>query len=220
MSGPIVWDQTGDRKYETGVDRGVLYPINKEGNYNLGVAWNGLTGITENPSGAEPNPLYADNLKYLELMSVEEFGCTIEAYTYPDEFSVCDGTAELMPGIEVGQQTRTGFGLAYRTVVGNDVEFEDFGYKLHLIYGGKASPSNKAYQTINDSPDAIQFSWEVSTTAVPVKDHKPTASLILDSTKLKKEAMEAVEKILYGSETVEPRLPLPDEVLTIIAAVA
>ena len=220
MSGPIVWDQTGDRKYETGVDRGVLYPIDKEGKYNLGVAWNGLTGITENPSGAEPNPLYADNLKYLELMSVEEFGCTIEAYTYPDEFSVCDGTAELMPGIEVGQQTRTGFGLAYRTVVGNDVEYEDFGYKLHLIYGGKASPSSKAYQTINDSPDAIQFSWEVSTTAVPVKDHKPTASLILDSTKLKKEAMEAVEKILYGSETVEPRLPLPDEVLTIIAAVA
>lgn len=219
MPRKITWDKTGERFYETGVDRGVLYPQDKTGAYPKGVAWNGLTAVTENPTGAEPTPLYADNIKYLELMSVEEFGATIEAFTYPDEFEKCDGSAELTPGVSIGQQPRQAFGLSYRTKLGNDIEYDDYGYKLHLIYGGKASPSDKGYETINDSPDAIQFSWDVTTTPVPVSGFKPTASLVIDSTKISEEALEAIEDILYGvSPETEGRLPLPDEVLSIITA--
>ena len=211
----IEWDAPGERLYETGIDRGVLY-VQQNGAYPKGVAWNGLSGVTENPTGAEPTALYADNIKYIELMSVEEFGVTIEAFTYPEEFEVCDGSADLAVGVSIGQQPRKSFGLAYRTVLGNDEEYEDYGYKLHLIYGGKASPSDKSYQTINDTPDAITFSWDVTTTPVPVTDHKPTASLIIDSTKVSANALAAIETILYGEAETEGRLPLPDEVLTII----
>lgn len=227
MAKNIVWDNLGERFYETGVDRGVLYP-QAAGKYPIGVAWNGLTAVTESPSGAEPTPLYADNIKYLNLMSVEEFGATIEAYTYPDEFEKCDGSSELTPGVTIGQQDRNSFGLSYRTVVGNDVDGNEYGYKLHLIYGAKAAPSDKGYATINDSPDAITFSWAVTTTPVNVEGHKPTASLVIDSTKVGVGKMEAIEAILYGTAAVtgegeevtpavEGRLPLPDEVLTIIA---
>lgn len=224
MAKNIVWDDLGERFYETGVDRGVLYP-QAAGEYPIGVAWNGLTAVTESPSGAEPTPLYADNIKYLNLMSVEEFGATIEAYTYPDEFEKCDGSSELTPGVTIGQQDRNSFGLSYRTVVGNDVDGNEHGYKLHLIYGAKAAPSDKGYATINDSPDAITFSWAVTTTPVNVEGHKPTASLVIDSTKVGIDKMEVIETILYGTAAgtdgepvaVEGRLPLPDEVLTIIA---
>lgn len=215
MARKIEWDAPGERLYETGIDRGVLY-VQQNGAYPTGVAWNGLSGVTENPTGAEPTALYADNIKYIELMSVEEFGVTIEAFTYPEEFEVCDGSADLAVGVSIGQQPRKSFGLAYRTVLGNDEEYEDYGYKLHLIYGGKASPSDKSYQTINDTPDAITFSWDVTTTPVPVTDHKPTASLIIDSTKVSANALAAIETILYGEAETEGRLPLPDEVLTII----
>lgn len=215
MARKIEWDAPGERLYETGIDRGVLY-VQQNGAYPRGVAWNGLSGVTENPTGAEPTALYADNIKYIELMSVEEFGVTIEAFTYPEEFEVCDGSADLAVGVSIGQQPRKSFGLAYRTVLGNDEEYEDYGYKLHLIYGGKASPSDKSYQTINDTPDAIAFSWDVTTTPVPVTDHKPTASLIIDSTKVSANALAAIETILYGEAETEGRLPLPDEVLTII----
>ena len=215
MARKIEWDAPGERLYETGIDRGVLY-VQQNGAYPKGVAWNGLSGVTENPTGAEPTALYADNIKYIELMSVEEFGVTIEAFTYPEEFEVCDGSADLAVGVSIGQQPRKSFGLAYRTVLGNDEEYEDYGYKLHLIYGGKASPSDKSYQTINDTPDAITFSWDVTTTPVPVTDHKPTASLIVDSTKVSANALAAIETILYGEAETEGRLPLPDEVLTII----
>lgn len=224
MARNIIWDESGERIYETGVDRGVLYPQSKQGLYPAGVAWNGLTAVNENPTGAEPTPLYADNIKYLNLMSAEEFGASIEAYTYPDEFEACDGSAELTPGVIIGQQDRNGFGLCYRTLVGNDIDGNDHGYKLHLIYGAKAAPSDKGYATINDSPDAITFSWEVTTTPVNVTNHKPTASLVIDSTKVEPAKMAAIEEILYGkaatdepvSVAVEGRLPLPDEVLTII----
>ena len=194
----ITWDATGDRLYETGVDRGVLYPINIEGNYTPGVAWNGLTGVTESPSGAEATALYADNIKYLSLYSAEEFGATIEAYTYPKEFESCDGSAELGEGVVIGQQTRKVFGLCYRTLVGNDVDAQDHGYKLHLIYGCMASPSEKGYQSVNDSPEAITFSWEVTTTPVNVAGFKPTATLIIDSTKIKEDKLKKIEDILYG----------------------
>lgn len=215
----IVWDKTGERFYETGVDRGVLYVQDNLGQYPKGVAWNGLTGVTESPTGAEPTPLYADNIKYLNLISVEEFEASIEAYTYPEEFEECDGSAELAPGVTIGQQPRKTFGLCYRTKLGNDLEGEDYGYKLHLIYGAKAAPSDKGYETINDTPDAITFSWDVTTTPVPVTGFKPTASLVVDSTKVDPEKLVALEEILYGSEEEDARLPLPDEVLTIITTI-
>ena len=224
MSNKIVWDKTGERFYETGVDRGVLY-VQDNGTYPKGVAWNGLTNITESPTGAEPTALYADNIKYLNLMSAEEFEARIEAYTYPDEFEECDGAVELAPGVRAGQQPRKSFGLSYRTKLGNDLEGEDYGYKIHLIYGGKASPSDKGYESINDTPDAITFSWDVTTTPVPVAGFKPTATLVIDSTKVPEAKLKALEEVLYGkaavegetpSDAVEARLPLPDEVLTII----
>lgn len=213
----LKWDQTGERIYETGVKNGVLYTVNTlSGGYNRGVAWNGLINVTESPSGAEATPLYADDIKYLELMSTEEFGATIEAYTYPDEFAACDGSVSLEPGVTIGQQARVPFGLCYRTTIGNDVAGNDFGYKLHLIYGCKASPSEKGYGTINDSPEAITFSWEVSTTPVEVEGKKPTATLVIDSTKLKPATMAAIEAKLYGDTSSEPTLLLPDEVAELV----
>ena len=210
----LIWDNIGERQYETGVSKGVLYPMS-EGNYPKGVAWNGLTGVTESPEGAEATPLYADNIKYLNLMSAESFKATVEAYTYPDEFAACNGETELTTGVTIGQQTRNTFGMSYQTKVGNDAD-ADAGYKIHLIYGALAAPSEKAYATVNDSPEAITFSWEVSTTPVEVEGFKPTASLTIDSTKVSKEKMAAIEKILYGDTEVEPRLPLPNEVANII----
>lgn len=208
----LAWDQVGTRRYETGVDHGVLYLPNDVGAYVSGYAWNGLVSVTESPSGAEASPQYADNIKYLNLVSAEEFSATVEAYTYPDEFAVCDGTAELSPGIYVGQQNRTTFGLSYRTKVGNDLQGTAFGYKLHLVYGGLAAPSEKAYGTINDSPEAATFSWEISTTAVEVPGYGPSATLTLDSTKVDATALAQLEDILYGTPGVDPRLPLPAEV--------
>ena len=223
----IVWDKTGERYYETGVKMGVLYPIQEGGVYNKGVAWNGLTAVTESPSGAEATPLYADDIKYLNLISNEEFGCTIEAYTYPDEFAECDGSAALAAGVMIGQQKRKTFGLSYRTAFGNDIDGTDHGYKLHLVYGCLAAPSEKAYATINDSPEAITFSWEVTTTPVSVKGFKPTSQITIDSTKVKPEKLTALEEILYGKdaasgggsggEAVDPRLPLPDEIATLFS---
>ena len=215
----LVWDQTGERLYETGVKYGVLY-VQEGAAYPKGVAWNGLTAVTESPSGAEATALYADDIKYLNLMSAEEFGATIEAYTYPDEFMACDGSASLSEGVYIGQQARKSFGLCYRTTIGNDVVNNDYGYKLHLIYGALASPSEKAYSTINDSPEAVTFSWEVSTTPVNVTGHKPTACLTIDSTKVAPEKLAALEDVLYGKEQAEPRLPLPDEVVQIMTAAA
>lgn len=214
----LVWDDTGNRLYETGVDRGVLYPIQEGGQYTKGVAWNGLTNITESPSGAEATALYADNIKYLNLYSAEEFGATIEAYTYPDEFAECDGSASLATGVSIGQQSRKLFGLSYRTVLGNDMDGNDHGYKLHLIYGAMASPSEKSYASINDSPEAITFSWELTTTPVSVSGFKPTASITIDSTKADPECLAALEAVLYGSEEPDgtARLPLPDEVKTLM----
>lgn len=212
----IVWDKTGERLYETGVEQGVLYNVDERGAYSKGVPWNGLTAVTEAPSGAEATPLYADNIKYLELMSAEDFGATIEAYTYPEQFGECDGTAEIDKGVVIGQQSRKIFGLCYKTIVGNDVKSNDYGYKLHLIYGAKAAPSEKAYSTINDSPEAITFSWEVTTTPVPVTGHKPTSTLVIDSTKVGEGVMKKIEDVLYGGDEAEARLPLPDEVLEII----
>ena len=215
----IEWDKTGERLYETGVNKGVLYP-QSAGAYPKGVAWNGLTAVTESPSGAEATPLYADNIKYLNLMSNEEFGATIEAYTYPDEFAACNGEASLVDGISIGQQTRKAFGMSYQTRVGNDTDAVDHGYKIHLIYGALAAPSEKAYATINDSPEAITFSWEVTTTPVEVTGFKPTASLVIDSTKVAAEALTALEEILYGSESQEARLPLPDEIVSLVGTAA
>lgn len=206
----LVWDKSGERFYETGVNKGVLYPLSA-GAYTKGVAWNGLTAVTESPSGAEATPLYADNIKYLNLMSAEEFGATIEAYTYPDEFAECNGEAEIATGVSIGQQTRKTFGMAYQTKIGNDVD-ADLGYKIHIIYGALAAPSEKAYATVNDSPEAITFSWEVTTTPVEVAGMKPTAYVVIDSTKADKSKLEALEAILYGSESEEARLPLPDEI--------
>lgn len=213
----IVWDQTGERLYETGVKNGVLY-VQEAGAYPKGVAWNGLTAVTESPSGAEATPLYADDIKYLNLLSAEEFGATIEAYTYPDEFAECDGSASLATGVMIGQQARKAFGLCYRTTIGNDIEGNDHGYKLHIIYGALAAPSEKAYATINDSPEAITFSWEVTTTPVNVTGAKPTASITIDSTKADPEKLTALEKILYGDAEVEARLPLPDEIKQLFTA--
>ena len=210
----LVWDNTGERLYETGVSKGVLY-IPTGGVYSKGVAWNGLTAVTESPSGAEATPLYADDIKYLNLMSNEEFGCTIEAYTYPDEFAECDGSASLVDGVYIGQQARKTFGFCYRTVLGNDTESNDHGYKLHLVYGCLAAPSEKSYATINDSPEAITFSWEVTTTPVNVTGHKPTACITIDSTKADPTKLAALEAKLYGAESTEAMLPLPDEIAQI-----
>ena len=213
----IVWDQTGERLYETGVKQGVLYVQDSGGTYPKGVAWNGLTTVTESPSGAEATPLYADDIKYLNLMSAEELSGTIEAYTYPDAFAECDGSASIATGVYIGQQARKTFGLCYRTTLGNDVDNNAHGYKLHLVYGCLASPSEKAYSTINDSPEAITFSWEFSTTPVNVTGFKPTSSIVIDSTKVNPEKLTALEKILYGDGETEARLPLPDEVASTMA---
>src|SRR5574344_1829106 len=227
----LVWDESGKRVYETGVRNGVLYVQGENGQYENGVAWNGLTAVTESPSGAEPTALYADNIKYLNLISNEEFGATIEAYTYPDEFAACDGSASIATGVVIGQQKRSTFGLSYVTKLGNDTDGFDHGYKIHLIYGALASPSEKGYATVNDSPEAITFSWEVSTTPVEVPGFKPTASVTIDSTKVKATELEALEKILYGVNAsaegvtpavtaTEPRLPLPEELTTIFTTTA
>ena len=213
----LVWDQTGEREYETGVKNGVLYPQGEGGAYPKGIAWNGLISVTESPSGAEEQALYADDIKYAAPRSREEFGATIEAYTYPEAFEKCDGSAELAPGVAIGQQTRTPFGLAYKTTIGNDTENNNYGYKLHLIYGATAAPSEKAYQTINDSPEAITFSWELTTTPVSVNGYEPTAILTIDSTKTDPTKLATLEGILFGSEETEARLPLPDEIATIMA---
>lgn len=212
----LVWDQTGERTYETGVDHGVLYVQEKGGTYPNGVAWNGLTAVTESPSGAEASPMYADNIKYLNLMSAEEFGATVEAYTYPKEFESCDGSAEIAPGVKIGQQARKTFGMAYRTINGNDTEGNEHGYKLHLIYGAMAAPSEKGYSSVNDSPEAITFSWEVTTTPVNVAGYKPTAFMTFDSTEVDESKMKAIEDILYGSDDEEPRMPLPAEIITLM----
>ena len=221
----LIWDKAGERLFETGVEMGVLYPQGASG-----VAWNGLTAVSESPSGAEASPIYADNIKYLNLMSAEEFGATIEAYTYPDAFAECDGSAEIVPGVFAGQQNRKSFGLCYRSIIGNDVDGNDYGYKLHLIYNAKAAPSEKSYATVNDSPEAITLSWELSTTPVAIntlyegKKLKPTACLTFDSTKVDAAKMTALEEILYGKDPttqggddgVEPRLPLPDEIIALM----
>lgn len=220
----LIWDKTADRLYETGVRNGVLYNRDAENLFTKGVAWNGLIAVTESPSGAESNPLYADDMKYLNLVSAEEFGATIEAYTWPEEFGVCDGSAEIAPGVYAGQQKREMFGLSYKTVLGNDVDGNDYGYKIHLVYNAMAAPSEKAYSTVNDSPEALTFSWEVTTTPVEVPGFKPTASLTFDSTKVDADKLAALEEILYGKDAVdeEPevsaRLPLPAEVITLMAA--
>lgn len=213
----LVWDQAGERLYETGVKQGVLY-VQEAGAYPKGVAWNGLTAVTESPSGAEASPLYADDIKYLNLLSNEEFGATIEAYTYPDEFAVCDGSASIATGVSIGQQTRKAFGLCYRTTLGNDEDGNNYGYKLHIIYGAMAAPSEKAYASINDSPEAITFSWELTTTPVAVTGFKPTASITIDSTKVDEAKLKALEDVLYGSDSEEAKLPLPDEIATMMAA--
>ena len=214
----IKWDQTGERYYETGVRNAVLYPIDTAtSTYPKGVAWNGITTITESPSGAESNPIYADDIKYLDLRSVEEFGCTIEAYTYPKEFYACDGSAEIANGVVIGQQTRKMFGLSYRTTLGNDTQNNDYGYKLHLIYNCTAAPSEKGYATINDSPEAITFSWECTTNPVDIVGKKPAAYITIDSTKSDPVKLAALEDILYGTADSDPRLPLPDEIISIFS---
>lgn len=232
MKKKLVWDQTGERLYETGVSQGVLYPIQTGGVYTTGVAWNGLSSITESPSGAEASAIYADNIKYLSLMSTEELGGTIEAYMAPDEFAECDGSKELAPGVYAGQQNRKKFGLAYKTLLGNDVDSNDYGYKLHLIYGCLASPSEKGYSSVNDSPEAMSLSWEFTTTPVEIttqidgKTLKPISLLTFDSTKVEAKKLAALEEILFGKDPtttggddgVEPRLPLPDEVIKIMTA--
>lgn len=213
----LKWDQTGERLYETGVKKGVLYPQEENGTYPLGVAWNGLTAVTESPSGAEATPLYADDIKYLNLLSTEEFAATVEAYMYPDEFKKCNGELEIADGVTIGQQKRKAFGMCYRTVLGNDVDNDEYGYKLHIIYGALAAPSEKAYSTVNDSPEPTTMSWELSTTPVSVTGGKPTASITIDSTKADPAKLAALELILYGKDGSpdggsNPRLPLPDEI--------
>ena len=215
----LVWDVVGERNYETGVSKGVLYPM-VSGAYPKGVAWSGLTTVTETASGAEATPLYADNIKYLNLMSVEELGGTIEAYTAPDEFGACDGTAELTAGVSIGQQPRQTFGLAYQTILGNDTENNNHGYKIHLVYGALASPTERSYATVNDSPEAMTMSWEFSTTPVSVTGFEPTSLVVIDSTKVDAEKLAAFEAIIYGSEDQEARLPLPNEVATLLGAQA
>jgi hypothetical protein len=212
----LLWDQTGERLFETGVDHGVLFPFDANNHaYATGVAWNGLTSVQEKASGGEANPLYADNIKYLNLRSFEEFEATVEAYTYPDEFAALDGTATIATGVIVGQQKRGTFGMSYRTKLGNDTEGDDYGYKIHLIYGAVADPAERQYETINDNPDAVQFSWNLKTTPVSVSGLKPTAHLIVESTKVNPTALAAFEEVIYGSASSSPRLPLPDEVASI-----
>lgn len=215
----IEWDQVGERFYETGVEKGVLYSF-KEGKYQNGVPWNGLTAVTESPSGAEPTALYADDIKYLNLMSNEDFAATIEAYTYPKEFEECDGSKEIAPGVTIGQQKRKTFGFSYVTKIGNDVDGSDHGYKLHLVYGCLASPSEKGHSTVNESPEAMTFSWSVSTTPVVVPGFKPTATVTIDSTTVKADELSELEAILYGSTDAEPRMPLPAELITIFTSSA
>ena len=216
----LKWDQTGERFYETGVKNCALYIRDSSGTYPKGVPWNGITAITESPSGAEATPLYADDIKYLNLISNEEFGATIEAYTYPEEFAACDGSAELVKGVTIGQQPRKSFGLAYKTTLGNDVDNNDYGYKLHLIYGCLAAPSEKAYATINDSPEALTFSCESTTTPVEAKGFKPTSHIEINSKKVDAEKLATLEAKLFGAAETEAMLPLPDEVATILGAVA
>ena len=212
----LVFDAVGSRFFETGVKNGVLFVQGVNGEYENGVVWNGLTAVTESPSGAEATPLYADDMKYVVLYSTEEFGATIEAYTYPEEFEQCDGSAQLGEGVTIGQQQRKSFGLVYKTVIGNDVQGQELGYKIHIIYGAKAAPSEKAFATINDSPEAVTFSWEVSTVPVPVEGHKPTSTLVIDSTKVDAEKLAAIEAKLFGSESEESTLPLPDEIAAML----
>lgn len=211
----VKWDQDGERFYETGTDRGMLY-LKKNNAYPFGVAWSGLRSVEESPSGAEPTALYSDNIKYLNLMSTEEFGATIGVYTYPDEFAKCNGEENIADGVTIGQQNRTSFGFAYRTVLGNDEKFNDYGYKIHIVYNCLAKPSSKSYETVNDSPAAVELSYEVSTTPVNVEGFKPTATVVIDSTKTTPEKMKAIEDVLYGTETTDPRLPLPDEIAQIM----
>lgn len=211
----LVWDQTGERFYETGVKNGVLYP-QTNGTYPKGVAWNGLTAVTQSPSGAEATPLYADDMKYLNLYSAEEFAATVEAYTYPDEFAECDGSAQLAKGVSLGQQPRKAFGMVYKTVIGNDVDANKHGYKIHIIYGAMAAPSEKAYATVNDSPEAITFSWELSTTPVAVEGFEPTSYLEIDSTKADPTKLKALEDKLFGTTDGEATLPLPNEIKTLM----
>lgn len=215
----LKWDATGEKLFETGVDHAVLYPVNDSGEYSPGVAWNGITQVSETPDGAEPQNQYADNIKYLSLMSAEELNGTIEAYTYPDEWNLCDGNAELAKGVIIGQQARKTFGLCYRTKIGNDVDGQDHGYKLHLLYGAKASPSERTYETINDSPEPITFSWEYNTVPVGVTGHNATSLLTIDSTKVDSDKLAALEEILYGSDDStdgDPRMPLPDEIIALL----
>lgn len=216
----LTWDNVGERFYETGVKQGVLYKRDENGAYTKAAPWNGLTAVTQSPSGAEANPFYADDIKYVNLMSAEEFGASVEAYTSPDEFAECDGSAEIAPGVMIGQQKRAVFGMAYRTAIGNDLEGSDYAYKLHLIYGAQAAPSERAYATINDSPEAMTLSWELTTTPVAVKGFKPTAHLEIDSRKVDAEKLADFEDILYGTEEAEARLPLPDEVATLLGTAA
>ena len=212
----IVWDNTGEKIYETGCDRGVLYVSDGKGAYKKGVAWNGLISVAENPSGAESNPIYADNIKYLNITSAEEFGATIEAYTYPDEFMECDGSAEVVAGVNIGQQARKTFALCYRTRIGNDVAGDNLGYKIHIIYNCQAAPSGKTYSTVNESPEAITFSWELSTTPVPVEGFRPTATVVIDSTKVSSQALQKVEDALYGTISEEAKLPTIENLLAMV----
>lgn len=213
----LVFNNVGERLFETGVKNGVLYVMGDDGTYENGVVWNGLTAVTESPSGAETTPLYADDVKYVVIYAAEEFGATVEAYTYPEEFEECDGSASIFEGITIGQQTRKSFGMCYKTSVGNDVQGQDFGYKIHIIYGAKAAPSEKSYATINDSPEAVTFSWELSTVPVPVEGFNPTATMVIDSTRVPAEKMALIEDKLYGTESTEATLPLPGELLALLA---
>ena len=212
----LVFNNVGERLFETGVKNGVLYVMGDDGTYENGVVWNGLTAVTESPSGAETTPLYADDVKYVVIYAAEEFGATVEAYTYPEEFEQCDGSASIFDGITIGQQTRKSFGMCYKTSVGNDVQGQDFGYKIHIIYGAKAAPSEKSYSTINDSPEAVTFSWELSTVPVPVEGFNPTATMVIDSTRVPAEKMTLIEEKLYGTESEEATLPLPNELLELL----
>lgn len=214
----LIWDEVGQRFFETGVKNGVLYVQDNDGAYKNGVVWNGLTAVTESPSGAEETPLYADDVKYLTLRSAEEFGATVEAYTYPEEFEQCDGSASIADGVTIGQQARRAFGLCYRTSVGNDIQGQNYSYKLHLIYGCTVAPSEKSYSTINDNPEAITFSWELSTVPVPVDGFSPTASLVIDASKVEKGKMQQLEDALFGDETNEAKLLLPNEIMELLKA--
>lgn len=217
-TGRIEWDRVGEHYYETGVDHGVFYERDESGKYTNGEAWNGLTAVNETPSGAEATGIFADNMKYLNLMSKEEFAATIEAYTYPKKFAVCDGSAEVAKGVTIGQQSRKTFGFSYRTKIGNDVDNDNHGYKIHLIYGCTASPSERSYGTISDSPEAINFSWEVNTTPVNVTGHQPTSLMVLDSTEVDAAIMQQIEDILYGTTDTVPRLPEPDEIIELLTS--